>query len=774
MAENGDLEALIAKDPDDVDGYLVYGDWLEAQGDPRGALIALQADQRGGKELEKAIAAHLEKHRRALFGELAEYKPYEVEIDWRLGFFDRVRLRLVDPYTVRMLKAVLDEPSSRFLRRLELEPGATATMDECVSLLLAKGPPTLRYLKMDAWQLADDPRAEELKARFPRLELPLEGLWKDILTELKSTRKAKTQYRPEELPPLTMRPGVNLAEPVDAATVLSAIRLELGEERPVRAISAIRQTFTDESLDEFMVAVGKQYDHIREPAKYRWGFFAMGPLGGDRCAAWLGDQIAHWTPQRAQQGCDSLGRIGSGLALYELYGFASDAGLRSTHRRAAEEALARVVEEHHVGLNELLDRAVPPSAPSEAFARIRVTTTRRLEQRMVSGRRLAPHELRRYFAEHPLIGELAERVVWATYDGQNVVATFRVVRGEAGVRAQALDASGQAVLIEAGASIGVLHPAELAESARKKTLAAWKSAFESAKTQPLFEQIDRPVFELKEPEGGTNLGRFKMRRVDYRRLRDVLVTARGWHPRGATMRWEREDDDGEGHGPTQWERGFERDGVHVFATLDETRRSMTSVRALRQDAEVRFDELHAVTVSEVLYDLETAILATEERAKPSREEVAALEEKAGVHKGQRVRLGLRANEGKGKWGVIFWIGEKNGIARCGLRTDDGETIWADVNTLEKSSAEEIEASLKAKEKAEKKAAVAAPPAPGSTPKVELSKGDRVRWRNGSVTGTGKVFWLGPGKFGGGPRAGVKDDDTGETIWTEQSSCERLP
>src|SRR5689334_3233354 len=37
-----ELEAAIARDPYAPDGYRVYGDWLQAHGDPRGELIALQ------------------------------------------------------------------------------------------------------------------------------------------------------------------------------------------------------------------------------------------------------------------------------------------------------------------------------------------------------------------------------------------------------------------------------------------------------------------------------------------------------------------------------------------------------------------------------------------------------------------------------------------------------------------------------------------------------------------------------------------------------------
>ena len=41
-ASNPELEAAILEAPDNVDAYLVYGDWLQAQGDPRGELMALQ------------------------------------------------------------------------------------------------------------------------------------------------------------------------------------------------------------------------------------------------------------------------------------------------------------------------------------------------------------------------------------------------------------------------------------------------------------------------------------------------------------------------------------------------------------------------------------------------------------------------------------------------------------------------------------------------------------------------------------------------------------
>ncbi len=41
-ATNPELEPAIRENPDDQAGYQVYGDWLQAQGDPLGELVALQ------------------------------------------------------------------------------------------------------------------------------------------------------------------------------------------------------------------------------------------------------------------------------------------------------------------------------------------------------------------------------------------------------------------------------------------------------------------------------------------------------------------------------------------------------------------------------------------------------------------------------------------------------------------------------------------------------------------------------------------------------------
>ncbi len=96
-AVNPALEAAILKAPDDIDGYLVYGDWLQSKGDPRGELIAVQAALLGkpnDQALQKKERDILAEHAEALLGDLMEIDAADQEIilGWRLGFLASVAL----------------------------------------------------------------------------------------------------------------------------------------------------------------------------------------------------------------------------------------------------------------------------------------------------------------------------------------------------------------------------------------------------------------------------------------------------------------------------------------------------------------------------------------------------------------------------------------------------------------------------------------------------------------------------------------------------------
>ena len=135
------LEAQIKAAPGDADAFMIYGDWLQEQGDPRGELVAIQRHLErapGDKQVKKAEAALLAKHGAYLVPPLLWQmvqlpkrgaERNRSEITWRAGFIDRVRIaRASDraPALRDVLHELLHHPAAQFMRSLTIGPLGTA------------------------------------------------------------------------------------------------------------------------------------------------------------------------------------------------------------------------------------------------------------------------------------------------------------------------------------------------------------------------------------------------------------------------------------------------------------------------------------------------------------------------------------------------------------------------------------------------------------------------------------------------------------------------
>lgn len=180
--DNPELERAIAADPDQDDAFLVYADWLQSRGHPRGELAMIDRELAGGLRGERARA--LRARRRALFsrhqiellGPLAGIDTTSVwlHLDWHLGFIRGARIgrclrgdarldhelpevRLPrtaqdQPVALLALRAVLQSPAARLLQRLEIEPiddgGPRATFEPLVAEIVREERPALRALSL--------------------------------------------------------------------------------------------------------------------------------------------------------------------------------------------------------------------------------------------------------------------------------------------------------------------------------------------------------------------------------------------------------------------------------------------------------------------------------------------------------------------------------------------------------------------------------------------------------------------------------------------------
>lgn len=140
-ARNPELEAALLDEPDNVNAWQVYGDWLQQQGDPRGTNIALRrASLAAPKDLRAAerVREHELKHAAYLHAGLRE-----VQVGW--GFLDMVRVEKAAQLEV------LGADAGRFVRRIEV--AAYVPAEELARIIEAIGrhaPRTLRELAVEA------------------------------------------------------------------------------------------------------------------------------------------------------------------------------------------------------------------------------------------------------------------------------------------------------------------------------------------------------------------------------------------------------------------------------------------------------------------------------------------------------------------------------------------------------------------------------------------------------------------------------------------------
>jgi uncharacterized protein (TIGR02996 family) len=157
--EEAALVAAIAADPEARAPYLVYADWLQSRGDPRGELIVIQHElskSPGNKKMLRAAEELLEAHAAEILGPLAECMDLLEQVDWYMGFIRACKLRqtmdrfdgdLADLPVEQVLAGLLQGPG-RFIQRLTV---GIVRMDDnnyggVCEVIGAQPRPTLRAL----------------------------------------------------------------------------------------------------------------------------------------------------------------------------------------------------------------------------------------------------------------------------------------------------------------------------------------------------------------------------------------------------------------------------------------------------------------------------------------------------------------------------------------------------------------------------------------------------------------------------------------------------
>jgi uncharacterized protein (TIGR02996 family) len=148
-ARNEEIEREILKAPDDPAAYLVYADWLQGQGDPRGELIVRQREDRDADPF-------LAEHRELFLGRFATATPETFQLEWRFGFIRKATIgwelfggEHETDTSAAQLEAFLRLDSARLVEELWLGPTAhedQLLLDELAPPIEAVQPIALRTL----------------------------------------------------------------------------------------------------------------------------------------------------------------------------------------------------------------------------------------------------------------------------------------------------------------------------------------------------------------------------------------------------------------------------------------------------------------------------------------------------------------------------------------------------------------------------------------------------------------------------------------------------
>ncbi len=348
-------------------------------------------------------------------------------------------------------------------------------------------------------------------------------------------------------------------------------------------VPMLRDFLSPQSRDAFTWHIFERWRENGCEARQKFCLWSIGFLGTEQSATKLLPHLDEWTSNkhfhRASWALDVFRCLGTDGSLTILHRV-SQRARRTALRERADEVLSEIAQEREVSRDELEEVVVPecglddhgrrsfdfgprkftafldeelepmlqseegevrksfpsmrqsdnPAMVAEArdawklFTRQVREATKvqcvRMERAMIAERRWKPDLFHSVIVDHPLMGELARKLLWGAFtrNGQ-LEQTFRI-----SMEREFMGVDDEPIELAGSSRIGVVHPMFLTEEQRNK----WGSVFGEYEISPPFPQLDRPIFSVGEEDlESKTFARFSGATVDALRLRGRL-NARGW------------------------------------------------------------------------------------------------------------------------------------------------------------------------------------------------------------------------------------------------------
>ncbi|MGA0200196.1 MAG: DUF4132 domain-containing protein, partial [Prochlorotrichaceae cyanobacterium] len=333
-------------------------------------------------------------------------------------------------------------------------------------------------------------------------------------------------------------------------TVLQACRhSKLSDPHPL--LLTLKQGLPASGLAAFAEQLFERWLTVGAPPKDQWAMQTLGLLGNDTTVLHLTPLIRAWPGEgkhkRAIVGLECLKAIGTDTALMQIHAIAQRIKFKSLKAKAVE-CMETLAQERGISQEQLEDRIVPDCGLNAQGSKIydygarqfRVVLSadlkpqirdpqnklkanlprpnktddralaegaiadwqvlkktlsqvvslqaKRLERGMIEQRRWQRSEFETYVLGHPVLLNLAQRLIWGAYSPTTptqLLSTFRIT--EDGTYANSED---EDIEVAPNLEFGIVHPAEFSTA----QLQQWGQLLSDYEIVPPFSQLARTVF----------------------------------------------------------------------------------------------------------------------------------------------------------------------------------------------------------------------------------------------------------------------------------------
>lgn len=485
-----------------------------------------------------------------IFDELAAFKgQYDMNVLWEFGKYAN---KQAESGVIQFLIEHDSEVVAKAIKTMDDKKKDKRLM--AARILLALDAPEAIETLQRALEKETDDETRDLIWQICGRELSAPVTEETVASMVESARKRGKLKKPvftwldeASLPGLYFKSGRQLT-----ADELRFVLYRMSKAKGMRTdaeIKPVLQLIDKETSAAFAKAVYKAFEEKGFDSKYKILLLLAALFGNDEmvnkfCSA-INKFIEAGRKVMCEHGIEALALQGSNKALRWIEWYSRKFRNKKTYiSETAEKALTAAAEELEITIHELGDRIVPdfdfdglfkhftvngeeyrafvdsnfklayfnednkklksiPSAASKELVEefkgiakevrdVVKAQSGRLEHYLVIQRKWAFEEWQQFFLNNPIMFIYATKLLWGVYDKENRLVSCFLCQEDTTL----VDKEGSEIDAPEGYYIGIVHPISLAAD----DLQTWKRQFFDLSIEPVFPQLERPVYLVAEED----------------------------------------------------------------------------------------------------------------------------------------------------------------------------------------------------------------------------------------------------------------------------------